>query len=256
MKKRGFTFLEVMISLLLLMIGIVFLIDLFPIALKNFKKSKDITMATFLLQEKMEEIRNLSPGQPLPIAMDSFDPSDSNFKYTIEEPNGPFKDSENYKEVKVKVTHLISGAYAEAATIKKSSTKSGGSMFILTIQASASSRSYILAFSTKPKSPEIYYSDYKYLYSGNFYDNGSAWKSLGCLPSGEVADQISAGVCYLNSNPAAASSPDSGEILVYVSDKKGNLYAAAYYLNVGSSVNLAAARGWTLIKLNAPCMPQ
>jgi|GEM_PF-4427839 len=254
--KSGFTFLEVMISLLLLMIGIVFLIDLFPIALKNFKKSKDITMATFLVQQKMEEIRNLSADQSVPCAMNSPDSSDSNFRYTIGERSWPFDGSEDYKEVKVKVAHLISGAHAEASTVKKSAAKIGGSMFILSIQATSGARSYMLAFSTKPKSSEIYYTDYKYAYSGNFSDNSSAWKSLGCLPSGEAADQINAGVCNMSSNPSAVSYPDSGEILVYASDKKGNLYASAYSLNVGACVNLNVIKGWTLLKYNAPCMPQ
>lgn len=238
------------------MIGIVFLIDLFPIALKSFKKSKDITIATFLVQEKMEEIRNLSADQSIPCVTDSPGPSDPNFRYTIGERSWPFDDSEDYKEVRVKVKHVISKAYAEASTVKKGSSKSGGSMFILTIPASMPSRCYVLAFSTKPKSSEIYYSDYKYWMTQDFYDNSSAWKSLGSLPSGEEADQINAGACYAEFNPTAISSLDSAEILVYATDKKGSLYGAAYYLSVSSSVNLIKRKNWTQIKINAPCMPQ
>lgn len=251
--NSGFTFLEVMISLLLLMIGIVFLIDLFPIALKNFKKSKDITMATFLVQEKMEEIRNLSADQEIPCVSESPDPSNPQFKYTIGEKNWPFEDSPDYKEVRVKVKHFISKAYAEASTVKRSLSKVDGDLFALTLPAGTPYYYNVLFFATKPKSSEIYYSDGKY--AGGFYDKDSGWKTLGCLPSGEEADKVSAGVCFVNVADGGVAIA-GGTVFVYATDKKGNLYGAVYFLNVASSINLTVARSWTPVKANAPCMPQ
>lgn len=58
--SKGFTLLEVLVALAILTMGLLGLLHFFPVAHKLAKKSQDITTATMLAQQKIEEIREKS----------------------------------------------------------------------------------------------------------------------------------------------------------------------------------------------------
>jgi len=64
-RSGGVTLLEVMIALFLLFMASFFILEMFGQALLTFSRSKDFTVATFLAQQKMEEVLYLDtiPGQ-------------------------------------------------------------------------------------------------------------------------------------------------------------------------------------------------
>jgi len=55
--KKGFSLLEIIFALAILVIGIVGVLALFPVGLKASKRSGDFTMATILAQRQMENIK-------------------------------------------------------------------------------------------------------------------------------------------------------------------------------------------------------
>ena len=55
--KKGFTLLEVIFALAILVIGIVGVLALFPVGLRASKRGGDFTTATFLAQQQLELIR-------------------------------------------------------------------------------------------------------------------------------------------------------------------------------------------------------
>lgn len=55
---KGFTLLEVMVAVFILGVGLLAIIHLFPIGLRASKVSQDTTLASFLAQAKMEELKN------------------------------------------------------------------------------------------------------------------------------------------------------------------------------------------------------
>lgn len=119
-QKNGFTFLEVMVSILILAIGVVLLLNIFPISLKNFQKSKDVTMATLLAQTKMEELRSYGADIPAGEFGEYSVPDHSPFTCKVEKI--PALDS--YDEIKVSVNkpeykdgQLISSAYAAVSVL-------------------------------------------------------------------------------------------------------------------------------------------
>jgi prepilin-type N-terminal cleavage/methylation domain-containing protein len=57
MMKRGFTLIEIIISLAILAIGIVGILSLFPVGFDSARRSIDIAQATLLAQQKLAEIR-------------------------------------------------------------------------------------------------------------------------------------------------------------------------------------------------------
>lgn len=61
-KEKGFTFLEAMIAILVLTIGIVAVLQVFSLALSLEKSNQMRTQATFLSQEKTEEISSQAYG--------------------------------------------------------------------------------------------------------------------------------------------------------------------------------------------------
>ena len=79
--KRGFTLLEVTISLLLLTIGIIGFIHLMGVGLQSSKRAGDITEASFLCQKEMANIqanRNLLVvGEPVPFSGGQYEIKDS-----------------------------------------------------------------------------------------------------------------------------------------------------------------------------------
>lgn len=59
----GFSLLEVMVAVIILGFGLLAIMHLFPIGLKASKISQDTTVASFLAQAKMEELRNTGWNQ-------------------------------------------------------------------------------------------------------------------------------------------------------------------------------------------------
>ena len=57
--KKGFTLLEILIALAILMIGVASVVNMFPIGLHAAKRASDFTMAGILAQEKMAELMYL-----------------------------------------------------------------------------------------------------------------------------------------------------------------------------------------------------
>lgn len=56
--RKGFSLLEVMVAVVILAFGLLAIMHLFPIGLRASKISQDTTVATFLAQQKIEELRN------------------------------------------------------------------------------------------------------------------------------------------------------------------------------------------------------
>ncbi len=116
-RDKGFTILEILVSLVILLIGILALARLFPVSLRANKQGQDIIRATFLAQQKIEElrrdnddltnplidtIRDLTTPQPAINRAIPF-PQDPDFKYTfcgmsqiytsgVDHPNNPDDD--------------------------------------------------------------------------------------------------------------------------------------------------------------------
>ncbi len=84
---KGFTLIEIVISLGILLIGILAVLALFPVGFDSASRSADLTKATVYAQNKMEEIKRV--GFPVaavgtPTAFTALDPdSDPRFKYTV-----------------------------------------------------------------------------------------------------------------------------------------------------------------------------
>lgn len=55
--KRGFTILEALVALLILTIGLLGLLRVMPVGLKASRTGRDVTIATQLAQQKLDETR-------------------------------------------------------------------------------------------------------------------------------------------------------------------------------------------------------
>ncbi len=53
----GYSFIEVLISLIIFLTGIVAILNFFPVSLKSAGRAEELTQAVFLAQQKAEEIR-------------------------------------------------------------------------------------------------------------------------------------------------------------------------------------------------------
>ena len=67
MRRRGFTFIELLIAISVFSAGVVTLLEIFPVNRRFLVQSADTTQAVFLAQEEVETIRgvsyaNLTPG--------------------------------------------------------------------------------------------------------------------------------------------------------------------------------------------------
>ncbi len=62
-RQAGFTLLEVMVAVIVLGFGLLAIMHLFPIGLRASKISQDTTVASFLAQAKIEELRNTGWAQ-------------------------------------------------------------------------------------------------------------------------------------------------------------------------------------------------
>ena len=57
--KGGFTLLEVLFAIAILAFGLLSIMQIFPVGLKASKISQDVTTATFLAQQKIEELKSI-----------------------------------------------------------------------------------------------------------------------------------------------------------------------------------------------------
>jgi prepilin-type N-terminal cleavage/methylation domain-containing protein len=64
-RLRGFSLLEVLVSMAILLTGIVVIVGFLPVSLRSNQKASDVSIAAYLAQQKAEEIRrdNTSSGQ-------------------------------------------------------------------------------------------------------------------------------------------------------------------------------------------------
>ena len=78
--KNGFTLIEILISLAILVIGILAVLALFPVGFDSANRSADLTKATIYAQNTMEELKRL--GYPVTTAASGVF-TDPKFRYTI-----------------------------------------------------------------------------------------------------------------------------------------------------------------------------
>ncbi len=80
--KSGFSLLEVMVAVVILGFGLLAIMHLFPIGLRASKISQDTTVATFLAQQKMEELRATRYANIGDSPTGTFDSPFDNFSWT------------------------------------------------------------------------------------------------------------------------------------------------------------------------------
>jgi uncharacterized protein (TIGR02598 family) len=80
LSNRGFTLIEILKSLAILVIGILAVLALFPVGFDSANRSADLTKATIFAQNTMEELKRI--GYPVTTAA-SGTYSDPKFRYTI-----------------------------------------------------------------------------------------------------------------------------------------------------------------------------
>jgi type IV pilus assembly protein PilV len=90
--KSGFTLIEIIIALLILGVGLVGLLALFPVGFDAAGKASNIITATFLAQEQMEELkRDGYGGSTLTTALSTTTPN----------PNGTFDSPYEYYQYEI-----------------------------------------------------------------------------------------------------------------------------------------------------------
>ncbi len=79
--KKGFTILEVLIAMLIISFGLLGLMRAISGGLMGSKRAHDVTIATLLAQQKMEELRNNSWGSLTSESKAPFSDPNENFEY-------------------------------------------------------------------------------------------------------------------------------------------------------------------------------
>ncbi len=79
---KGFTLIEIVISLGILLIGILAVLALFPVGFDSASRSADLTKATIYAQDKMEEIKRVGYGAS-GVAATNGAFSDPRFNYVV-----------------------------------------------------------------------------------------------------------------------------------------------------------------------------
>lgn len=78
---KGFTLIEIVMSLGILLIGVLAILALFPVGFDSAARSADLAKAAIFAQDRMEEIKRI--GYPVsPEAATAF--SDPRFSYTVQ----------------------------------------------------------------------------------------------------------------------------------------------------------------------------
>ncbi len=107
MLKRGFSLLELVIAIGVLAIGLIGVLQLFPMGLRASQRAGMISKATFLAQRKMEDIRlagfdAFSSNPPL-IALSGTD-GDFDWQILIEEPDlSGVKNTQDIRKVVLRI---------------------------------------------------------------------------------------------------------------------------------------------------------
>lgn len=120
MKDSGFTFIELILIIVIVGIAIIPLVQIFTTSLKGGAEAEANTIALELAQEKMEEIRELS-FSTVSNSSGSFKIPFTSYSYqvTVSYVDGNFSTSApatNYKKVEVRVTHT-SGVSSTLTTV-------------------------------------------------------------------------------------------------------------------------------------------
>ena len=80
--SKGFTLIEIVISLGILLIGILAILALFPVGFDSASRSADLTKATIFAQFKMEDLKRI--GYPVTAVGTPAAFSDPRFSYTVQ----------------------------------------------------------------------------------------------------------------------------------------------------------------------------
>lgn len=100
---RGFTLLEVMVSMAILGIALTCILQLFSGGLDSVKRSGDYTKALLYAKEKMDEVISsnyLTEGE------ESGESDDKNYKWHMEIMPAEFQQEEEYKNLTLKIYEL------------------------------------------------------------------------------------------------------------------------------------------------------
>ena len=85
--KKGFTLIEITMALMIMAIGLMGLLALFPVGFDASKRAGEVTMSTLLAQEVIEEQKRLGFSTYLGLVAISdgqfSDPAYSNFEYAV-----------------------------------------------------------------------------------------------------------------------------------------------------------------------------
>ena len=81
MKKRGFSLLEILIALAVMLVGIVGVMSLFPVGLRASKVAENYTLAATLAQQAMDEAKLTAFGSLGDVSSTQFSSPDDNFSW-------------------------------------------------------------------------------------------------------------------------------------------------------------------------------
>ena len=130
-RLKGFTLIEIMMAIVIFTVGIIAIMSLFPISVRDTRRARIMTQAAFLCQAKMEEVISL-PGTLIPPDYDKtgkFSPDFEDFSFVVRKyPYVYKKDGSSFEsyalsEIHVSVFHSINDRKAplcEYYTIKGS----------------------------------------------------------------------------------------------------------------------------------------
>ena len=78
---KGFTLIETIIALVVLAVGLVAVLSLFPVGFNSAMRAADLTKAAVVAQWKMEDIKRI--GYPVTAEASTAYPYDNKFSYTV-----------------------------------------------------------------------------------------------------------------------------------------------------------------------------
>lgn len=119
-KIRGYTLIEIMMAIIIFTVGIISIMSLFPASVRDTRRARVMTQATFLCQAKTEEILSL-PGTTIPAEVaktGKFTPDFPDFSFVVRkypytyQKNGSTYVSFALAEIHVSVFHPINNRKA------------------------------------------------------------------------------------------------------------------------------------------------